>query len=317
MSLGEDEASAILRHMDVNQAEVLGNAMRELEGIGQAQLDQALSSLEEKLEEDANIKAGSDAYIRNVLITAFGESKASALLDRIFAGDASESLEALAWMSIDSIYDMVHAEHPQVIAIVMAYLEGERAAQVMARLDDTMRTEVLFRVAQLNDVQQSALRELEDLVARQSDTASASKTEKIGGEKVAAGILNALPSEAEEPVTAAFEERDNELLQRIQELMFVFENLLAVDDRGIQTLLREVSSDDLALALKGADAKMQDKIYRNMSKRAAQMMAEDLEARGPVKLADVELAQRNILEVARRMADAGDIVLATSGSDYV
>lgn len=317
LSLGEEQASAILRHMDVNQAEVLGGAMRELNAIGQEQLDAALSSLEERLEEEANVTPSSDDYIRTVLISAFGETRASALLDRIFAGDTSKSLESLAWMSTESIFEMICEEHPQVIAIVMAYLTGERAAQVMTRLDDALRAEVLYRIARLSDVQQSALRELEDLVARQSDRASASKTEKIGGEKVAAAIMNALSGEAEEAVTASFEARDAELLTRIQELMFVFENLMAVDDRGIQSLLREVSSEDLALALKGADSKMQDKIYRNMSKRAAQMMAEDLEARGPVKLADVEAAQRNILEVARRMADAGDIVLATGGSDYV
>lgn len=317
LSMGEEQASAVLRHMDVHQAEVLGGAMRELSAIGQEQLDDALSSLEERLEEEANVTSGSDDYIRTVLISAFGENRASALLDRIFAGDTSKSLEALAWMSTESVYEMVCEEHPQVIAIVMAYLTGDRAAEVMSRLDDALRAEVLYRIARLSDVQQSALRELEDLVARQSDRATASKTEKIGGEKVAAAIMNAMSGEAEEAVTASFEERDAELLARIQELMFVFENLMAVDDRGIQSLLREVSSDDLALALKGADARMQDKIYRNMSKRAAQMMAEDLEARGPVKLADVEAAQRNILEVARRMADAGDLVLATGGNDYV
>ena len=317
LTLGEEQAAAILRHMDVNQAEILGGAMRELNAIGQDQLDEALRSLEERLEEDANVQAGSEAYIRTVLIDAFGEARASALLDRIFAGDTSKSLENLAWMSIDSVHEMIRDEHPQVVAIVMAYLTGERAAEVMARLDDAMRAEVMYRIARLTDVQQSALRELEDLVARQSDRATVSKTEKIGGEKIAAGIMNALPTEAEEAVSAKFEERDSELLTRIQELMFVFDNLMAVDDRGIQSLLREVSSDDLALSLKGADAKMQDKIYRNMSKRAAQMMAEDLEARGPVRLADVENAQRNILEVARRMADAGDIVLATGGADYV
>jgi flagellar motor switch protein FliG len=317
LSLGETEAAAVLRHMDVNQAEVLGGAMRELESIGQEQLEAALTSLESRLEEDANVQAGSEAYIRNVLNNAFGETRASALLDRIFAGDASHSLEALAWMNIDDIHEMVRVEHPQVIAIVMAYLAGDRAAAVMERLDADIQADVLFRIANLSDVQQSALKELEELVARQSDLAVESKVEKIGGEKVAAAILNALPSEAEETVTEQFEKRDAELLARIQELMFVFENLLAVDDRGIQTLLREVSSDDLALALKGADAKMQDKIYRNMSKRAAQMMAEDLEARGPVKLADVEAAQRNILEVARRLSEAGDIVLASGGGDYV
>ncbi|MFK8016207.1 MAG: flagellar motor switch protein FliG, partial [Gammaproteobacteria bacterium] len=192
-----------------------------------------------------------------------------------------------------------------------------RAAQVMARLDVELTAEVLFRIARLSDVQQSALRELEELVARQSDRTTTRKTEKIGGEKVAAAILNAMPTEAEEVVTGKFEERDAELLSRIQELMFVFENLMSVDDRGIQSLLREVSSDSLALALKGADAAMQDKIYRNMSKRAAQMMAEDLEARGPVRLADVEAAQRDILDVARKMADAGDLMLGTGGGDFV
>jgi flagellar motor switch protein FliG len=317
LSLGEDEAAAVLRHMDVNQAELLGGAMRELNAINHDQLGSALESLEARLEEEANVQAGSEAYIRSVLNNAFGESRASALLDRIFAGDSSTSLETLAWMSVDDVYEMIRHEHPQVMAIVMAYLSGERAAEVLSRLGDEVRADVLFRIARLSDVQQSALRELEDLVARQSDRSSTRKTEKIGGEKVAAGILNAMASEIEESVTEKFEQRDAELLNRIQELMFVFDNLLAVDDRGIQSLLREVSSDNLALALKGADPAMQEKIYRNMSKRAAQMMAEDLEARGPVRLADVEAAQREILEVARRMADAGDIVLASGGADYV
>lgn len=317
LSLGEDEAAAILRHMDVNQAEVLGGAMRELSAINHEQLGAALESLETRLEEEANVNAGSDGYIRTVLNNAFGESRASALLDRIFEGDASTSLETLAWMSVDDVHEMIRNEHPQVMAIVMAYLTGDRAAEVMSRLDDELTAEVLFRIARLSDVQQSALRELEELVARQSDRSTTRKTEKIGGEKVAAAILNAMPTETEEVVTEKFQERDAELMTRIQELMFVFENLLAVDDRGIQSLLREVSSESLALSLKGADSAMQDKIYRNMSKRAAQMMAEDLEARGPVRLADVEAAQREILEVARKMADAGDLVLATGGGDFV
>ncbi len=317
LSLGEQEAAAVLRHMDVNQAELLGGAMRELSAINHDQLGAALESLEERLEDDANVQAGSEGYIRSVLNNAFGEARASALLDRIFAGDTSASLETLAWMSIDDVFEMVRNEHPQVIAIVMAYLTGDRAAEVLARLDEDTTADVLFRIARLSDVQQTALRELEDLVARQSDRSTERKTEKIGGEKVAAGIFNAMASEAEEAIVQKFEERDADLMARIQELMFVFENLLAVDDRGIQALLREVSSESLALSLKGADPQMQDKIYRNMSKRAAQMMAEDLEARGPVRLADVEAAQREILEVARRMADAGDLVLATGGGDFV
>ena len=315
LSLGEQEAAGVLRHMDVDRAELLGRAMRELSNVNKEQLDAVLESLEVRLEEEAAVSAGSEAYIRNIFTNAFGDAKASALFDRVFADGTSESLETLAWMSIESVFEMIRHEHPQVIAIVMAYLGGERAAQVLSMLPEDTSADVLYRIACLNDVQQSALRELEELVARQTDDSAKRKKEKIGGENVAAAILNSMSSAEEEAVTEQFKARDAELLARIQELMFVFENLLSVSDRGMQSLLREVKSDTLALALRGADAEIQDKIFRNMSKRAAQMMQEDMEAKGPVRLADVEAAQREVLEVAQRMADAGDIVISAGGDD--
>lgn len=314
LSLGEQEAAAVLRHMDVAEAELLGGTMRELKNVNREHLGAALDSLEERLD-DGSLAAGGDAYIRNVLTNAFGDAKASALLDRIFADGTSRSLETLAWMSVESVIEMVRHEHPQVIAILLAYLDGARAAQVLEALPADTCADVLYRIARLSDVQQSALNELEDLVTRKNDESARRKSEKIGGEKLAAGILNALNGEMEEQVATVIKERDEALLVRIQELMFVFENLLGINDRGIQALLREISSDTLALALKGADPEVQDKIYSNMSKRAAQMMAEDIEAKGPVRLADVEAAQRDILETAKRMADAGDIVINTGGGD--
>ncbi|NNF17590.1 MAG: flagellar motor switch protein FliG [Gammaproteobacteria bacterium] len=318
LSLGEKDAAAVLKHMAPTEAEKLGVAMSGLAQIRKDQLEDVFATLDTTLEDHAGISAGGEAYIRNVLTNAFGEAKANTLLDRIFAGADSKSLEALAWMETKAIVEMVRNEHPQIIAIVLAYLDAERAAEVLSLLPEGICGDVVFRIAKLDDVQQSALKELEAMVDKQSAGSAAAKSEKIGGEKVAAGILNALGTSQEEAVVEHINQKDETLVARIQELMFIFDNLLAVSDRGIQSLLREISGDTLAMAVKGADPAMQDKIYRNMSKRAAQMLQEDLEAKGPVRLSDVEAAQREILVVAKRMADAGDIVISTgAGDDYV
>ncbi len=315
LSLGEKDAAAVLKHMAPGEAEKLGVAMSGLAQIKKEQLEVVFETLDSTLEDQAGINAGGEAYIRNVLTHAFGEAKANTLLDRIFAGENNKNLEELAWMNTRAIVEMVRNEHPQIIAIVMAYLEPERAADVLSMLPEEQRGDIVFRIAKLDDVQQSALKELEAMVDRQSAGSMESKSERIGGEKVAAGILNALGSGQEESVVEHLNEKDETLVARIQELMFIFDNLLSVSDRHIQALLREVSSEHLGLAVKGADPEMQDKIYRNMSKRAAQMLQEDLEAKGPVRLSDVEEAQREILIIAKRMADAGEIVISSGGGD--
>ncbi|MEM7081992.1 MAG: flagellar motor switch protein FliG [Pseudomonadota bacterium] len=315
LSLGEKDAANVLKLMAPGEAEKLGMAMSGLEKIGKDELETVFESLDASLEDQAGISAGGEAYIRNLLTNAFGEAKANTLLDRIFAEGTSKSLEALAWMDTRSIVEMVRHEHPQIIAIVLAYLDPDRAADVLSLLPEELSGDIVFRIAKLDDVQQSALRELEAMLDKQSEGSTDNKSERIGGEKVAAGILNALAKSQEEQVVEHLNSRDGELVTRIQELMFVFDNLLSVSDRHIQALLREVSGDSLGLAVKGADPEMQDKIYRNMSKRAAQMLREDLEAKGPVRLSDVEEAQRDILTVAQRMAEAGDIVISSGGGD--
>ncbi len=315
LSLGEKDAASVLKHMAPDEAEKLGIAMSGLEQINKEQLENVFETLDATLEERAGINAGGEAYIRKAVAHAFKLLAQFIQIAGLGLDGGSKSLEALAWMNTKSIVEMVRNEHPQIIAIVMAYLDPERAAEVLSLLPESLQGDIVFRIAKLDDVQQSALKELEAMVDKQSAGSIESKAERIGGEKVAAGILNALGNSQEESVVEHLNSKDEELVSRIQELMFIFDNLLSVSDRHIQALLREVSGDHLGLAIKGADPAMQDKIYRNMSKRAAQMLQEDLEAKGPVRLSDVEEAQREILIVAKRMADAGDIVIASGGGD--
>ncbi len=315
--LGEEDASAVLKHMDSREVQALGTAMASLKGISKEQVEQVLDSFVHSVADQTPLTVGAEDYIRKVLMNAFGEEKANVFMDRILLGRNTEGLEALKWMDNRAVADMIRNEHPQIMAIVLAYLDSEQAADVLGMLPEEIHVDVMMRVAQLDDVQQSAIKELEDLVARQSSGGSSQRSAKVGGEKVAANIINSLDASREEAILASIKESDEELSQRIQDLMFVFESLMDVDDRGIQTLLREVSTDTLALALKGADPAMQEKIYRNMSKRAAQMLAEDLEAKGPVRLSEVEEAQKDILSTARRMAEAGDIILGGGGEEYV
>lgn len=315
--LGEEDASAVLKHMDSREVQALGTAMASLRGISKEQVEQVLDSFVHSVADQTPLTVGAEDYIRKVLVNAFGEEKAGIFMDRILLGRNTEGLEALKWMDNRTVADMIRNEHPQIMAIVLAYLENEQAAEVLGMLPAEIHANVMMRVAQLDDVQQSAIKELEDLVAKQSSSGTPQRSAKVGGEKVAANIINSLDASREEAILASIKESDEELSQRIQDLMFVFESLMDVDDRGIQTLLREVSTDTLALALKGADPAMQEKIYRNMSKRAAQMLSEDLEAKGPVRLSEVEEAQKEILSTARRMAEAGEIILGGGGEQYV
>ena len=316
LALGETEAAEVLKHVDTDDVQKLGLQMAELSQVRRDQVANVLGQFVDAVEEETSLAIGTDQYMRNVLINAFGDEKGTALLDRILGDRGQPGLESLRWMEPGAIAEAIKHEHPQIIAIVLAYLEPESAGQVLEILPPAVASDVVIRIARLDDVQQSALRELEAIVVQQAKRVGGGKSQRVGGEKVAAGILNAIGSEGEEALLEMIGEADGELAARIQDQMLVFEALMDVTDRGIQTLLREISSDSLALALKGTDAAMQEKIYRNMSRRAAQMLAEDLEARGPVRVSDVEAAQKEILGVARRLAESGDIVMG-GGDDYV
>jgi flagellar motor switch protein FliG len=266
------------------------------------------------LDGTANVASGSPDYVRRVLTQAVGKQKTDLLLDRVSTGQTGQGIEALRWMEAKAVAQIISVEHPQIAAIVLSHLEPEQSAGVLALLTEEMRTEVLMRIATLNEVPQSALTELDQLVEKQANVAPPSPLRRIGGARTVADILNAMERDKSGEELGKIEKADTEMHQQIKDLLFVFENLMDVDDRGIQALLREVGSDTLAVALRGAEPEVQEKILKNMSKRAAEILKDDMEARGPVKLADVEAAQKEIVTIAQRLADEGTISLGGKGA---
>ena len=317
MTLGEKEAAEVLKYMGAKEVQELGTAMASLRNVSREQADGVLDVFITDVEEQTAFGVDTEGYVRKLLGNAFGESKAEAFLDRIMIGEDAKGLDALKWMSSREVANIVEDEHPQIIAIVVAYLDSAQAAEVIELLPEEVRHEIIMRVAKLSDVQQSALAEIENLIASKSEKSSRGTTRKVGGDKVAAEIINAFKPERGEELLAQIKEKNEELSTRIEEMMFVFETLLKVDDRGIQSLLREISNDLLVVALKGCDPAISDKILSNMSKRAGTLLREDMEAKGPIRLSEVETAQKEILDVARRLAEAGDINLGQGGEEYV
>lgn len=317
LSLGENEAAEVLRHLGAKDVQRLGQAMANLSSVSREQAESVLQGFVNNLEDQTSLGVGADDYVRKVLVQALGEDKAGGLIDRILLGRNSKGLEALKWMETRAVAELIRNEHPQIIAIVLAYLDPDQAAEVLVNLPERIQSDVVLRIATLDGIQPQALRELDEIMERQFTGTSNIKASSVGGVKVAAAILNLLDSGTEAKLTESIKGTDEDLGQRIQDLMFVFDNLADVDDRGIQTLMREISTDTLALALRGADQKVKDKILRNMSKRASEMLVEDMEAKGPVKLSDVETAQKDILATARRLAESGSIALGGKGEDFV
>jgi len=317
MTLGEKEAAEVLKFMGATEVQLLGTAMATLSNVTRQQASEVLDGFITDVEDQTALGVDTEGYVRSLLGIAFGETKANAFIDRIMTGDDAQGFDALKWMSSREVVDMIEDEHPQIIAIVMAYLDSPQAAEVIELLPEELRSEIVMRVARLSDIQQSALAEIEGLIAHKSNATTRGGTRKVGGDKVAANIVNALKPERGDKILQEIKDKNEDLSERIQEMMFVFDTLLKVDDRGIQALLREISNDLLVVALKGCDPEISDKILGNMSKRAATLLREDMEVKGPMKLSDVETAQKEILDVARRLADSGDIDLGQGGEEYV
>ena len=317
MSMGENSAAEVLKHMGPKEVQRLGTAMAQLTNIQQYEVEVVLNNFMEEVRTQTGLGMGSDGYIRNMLVSALGEDKANGLIDRILLGGNTTGLDTLKWMEPRSVADIIRNEHPQIQAIVLAYLDADQSAEVLNYFPEKVRLDVMLRVASLDTVQPSALQELNDILEKQFSGNAGSQTKDIGGYKTAAEIINNLDSSIGAELLDSIREIDEDLGTQIQDLMFVFENLIDVDDRGIQALLREVSSDVLILALKGADDLLQEKVFGNMSKRAAELLRDDLDAKGPVKVSEVEAAQKEILTIARRMADAGEINLGGSGEEMI
>lgn len=317
MTLGEQAAAEILKHMTPKEVQKVGAAMAALQNVSKQDVNAVVASFCETVESQTALGVGSDEYIRKVLIKALGEDKASGVIDRILLGANSKGLETLKWMEPRAVAELIRLEHPQIIAIILSYLEADQSAEVLMGLPERLRADVLLRIATLDGVQPTALQELNEIMEKQfaGNATGNLKSSSVGGIKAAANILNFLDSTKQKELTDKIKQADEALAQKIEDKMFVFADLVELDDRGVQSLLREVSSDSLIVALKGADEAMREKIFKNMSKRAAEMLRDDLEARGPVKLSEVEKAQKEILSVARRMAEAGELVLGGKGGE--
>lgn len=316
MTLGEGDAAEILKHMTPKEVQKVGEAMASLANVPKEDVNNVLGDFCDAVDDQTELGIGNEDYLRNVLNSALGEDKARNVIDRILLGRHSKGLDALKWMDPRSVADMIRLEHPQIIAIVLSYLEQDQAADVLAALPENMRVDIVMRIASLEGIQPSAIHELDDMLEKQfSGNSDNIRSSAVGGLKTAANIMNFLDSAIEAEIIEKVKEIDEEIGSGIQDLMFVFENLIEVDDRGIQALLREISSETLITALKGSDEGIKEKIFNNMSRRAGEMLKDDLEASGPVKLSDVEGAQKEILSVARRMAESGEISLGGKGGD--
>jgi flagellar motor switch protein FliG len=317
MTLGEQNAAEVLKHMGAKDVQRVGSAMAQLTNISRDEVTNVLANFTRTVENQTSVGIGSDEYVRKVLINALGEDKAGGVIDRILLGRTSKGLEALKWMEPRAIAEMIRLEHPQILSIVLAYIDPDQAAEVLVHLPEWLRADVIMRIATLDGIQPSALNELDEMMEKQFAGNGGSQSSSLGGPKIAANILNFMDGTAESAVMGLVRKTDDALGARIQDLMFVFDNLLEVDDRGMQELLRQVPGDQLLLALKGADEALKQKIFKNMSQRAAEMMRDDLEAKGPVRLADVEAAQKEVLAIARKMADSGTLALGGKGEEYV
>ena len=316
LTLGEDVAAQILKHMNPKQVQAVGATMSTIDNVTRPMIETVLNDFLELLENQTALGIGNDTYIRSMLEKALGE-KAGNVIDRILMGSGSNGLEALKWMDPKSIAEIIRLEHPQIIAIVLSYLEADSAAQVLSNLPENTRSGILMRIATLDGVQPAAVKELDTIMEKYFSDNDNVRSSMVGGEKTAADILNFIDTSIESKLMEQVRTENEELANRIQDLMFVFDNLRDVDDRGIQTMLREISTDLLTLALKGIDEDFQQKFLKNMSSRAAEMLVEDMESKGPVKLSEVEGAQKEILAIARSLEESGDIVLGGGGEEMV
>lgn len=318
LSLGEQEASEVMKHMGAKDVQRIGAAMTQLQNISRRDVSQILAEFTLTVEGQTSLGVGVDEYLRKVLTSALGEDKATGVIDRILFGRSSKGLEALKWMDARAVSELIRQEHPQIISIVLAYLDPDQSAEILGTFPDWLRADVLMRIATLDGIQPTALHELDDVIEKTfSGKASALKTSVIGGIKTAANIMNFMESAVESAVIDQITKIDEALGTKIQDLMFVFDDIGEIDDRGMQEVLRAVPGDRLMLAMKGADDALKEKIFKNMSQRAAEMLRDDLEARGPVRLSEVEAAQKEILALVRKLAEAGTIQLGGKGEEFV
>jgi flagellar motor switch protein FliG len=315
MSLGEEAAASVFKHLGPREVQKLGAAMAAIKNVTRESIDGVVGDLHKAASERSSVGVDANEYVRTVLVKALGDDKASGLIDRILQANDNSGIEGLKWMDSASVAELIKNEHPQILATILVHLDRDQASEVLAQFPEGVRNDVILRIATLDGIQPAALKELNDVLSKLLSGGNSVKKASMGGAKAAAEIMNFLSGSIEGEVIENIREHDGDLAQKILDEMFVFDNLLGVDDRGIQLILREVQSESLIVALKGASEELREKIFKNMSSRAAEMLREDLESKGPVRLSEVESEQKEILKLVRRLADEGQIALGGKGDD--
>jgi len=315
MALGEDAAAEVFKHLSPKEVQRLGETMSRTRTTSRERMQSVLERFQKDAGDLRTLVADTDEYIRAVLRRALGDDKAGLLIERILQGGDVSGIESLKWMDPQSVAELIRNEHPQIIASILVHLERDQASAVLMHLAERLRHDVMLRIATLDGIQPNALRELNDVLTKVLAGGEKLKRKKLGGTKAAAEILNFFGGSNETVVLDAIREHDADLAQRIADQMFTFDDLNRLDDRAIQLLLREVANDSLIVALKGADTELRERMFRNMSQRAAETLRDDLESKGPVRLSEVEAEQKEILKTVRRLADEGQIALGGGGDD--
>ncbi len=315
MLMGAEPASEIFKHLTPKEVQKIGETMAGIKSLPKTRIDDVLERFKVEAGLQSSLVDDTDGYVRDVLTKALGDDKANMLIDRILQGGDVSGIESLKWMTPDSIVELIRNEHPQIVASILVHLERDLAAAVLGRLEDRLRTDVTLRIATLDGIQPSALRELNDVLSKVLSTGDRMKKAAMGGTKTAAEILNFLGSSVETAVLDSLRNADADLAQQITDQMFTFDDVMKLDDRSVQVMLREIQTDSLVIALKGADPELREKIFKNMSNRAAEALREDLEAKGPMRVSEVEAEQKEITKTIRRLADEGQVTLGGGADD--
>ena len=316
MSLGEEEAAGVFKHLEPKEVQRLGETIARMKTITRDKVDSVLEKFAGVAATQSSLVPDTDAYVKSVLKRALGDDKAELLIGRILQTSDIGGIERLKWMDASAVAELLRQEHPQVVATILVHLEQEQAGAVLKCFPERARNEVLIRIASLDGVQPEAMQDLNDVLSQLLAGGGARpKRASLGGVKTAAEIINLLSTPVETSALDFIREADAELAQQIQDNMFTFDDLMRLDDKGIQALLKEVQSDSLVVALKGATPELRDRIFKNMSSRAAETLKEDLDSRGPVRLSEVENEQKELLKVVRRLAEEGQLVLSSGGGD--
>jgi flagellar motor switch protein FliG len=315
MSLGEEEAAEVFKHLAPKEVQRLGETISRLRAIPRERIERVIDSFEELAAKESILVADSNEYVKTVLRKALGDDKANLLIDRILQGSDITGIESLKWMEPSSVAELLRNEHPQIAAAILVHLGFDQCADVLRLFTERQRNEVMVRIATLDGIQPAALRDLNEVMSKVLAGGDRGKKSSLGGVKAAAEILNMMGNSVETRVLDFVRESDAELAQKIMDNMFTFDDVEKIDDKGIQALMKEVQSESLVIALKGATPGLREKIFRNMSTRAAETLREDLESRGPVRLSEVEAEQKQMLKIIRRLIDEGQVVLAGGGDD--